>query len=138
MIFFPAPRYRPRLDHPVAATVRQLCERAGVPCKASGAWCDRGVSWETGPELAIMAEPGYTGQVHVVLPADKARGGRAVARNLLLVLAYGLHDGVAKESVRGVDWARRITPRGRPPALRAKSNAQRQREWRERHARAEA
>lgn len=136
MIFFPAPGYRPRLEQAPQATVRQLCERAGVACKASGARCERGVSWKKGRELAIEAEPGHVGRVHVVLPSNKARSDQVAARNLLLVLAHGLHDGVAKESVRGVDWARRIAPCGRPRALRPKTNAQRQRDWRARQRRA--
>lgn len=130
-LFFPPVQYVPSLPSAGAQSVRQLCEIAGIECRASGAWCDRQVSWETGGPMHIKATPGSRGAVHITLP--KPLAPVQLARELLVVMAYGVFDGVARESVRGVDWSRNITPRGRPKLARAKSNAQRQRAWRERN-----
>ena len=130
-LFFPPIAYTPTLPAGNAQGLASLCAQAGVPCRASGAWCQRQVSWAEGEEMAIQATPGSMGQVHVVLP--KKLPPRERARWLLVVMAYAVFDGVARESVRGVDWSRNITPRGRPKAPRAKTNAERQRAWRERN-----
>ena len=131
--FHPQPRYVPHLDQENPTTVRELCEWAGILCRATGPWIQRSVSWSFGEDMAIIAEPGYVGAVHVVLPEKPTMARASVARELLMTLAYGLFDGVARESIRGMDWSRNIVPRGRPKLSRAKTSAERQRSWRQRH-----
>lgn len=80
--------------------------------------------------MEIEAEPGYAGAVMITCPPGMSERSRA--RLLLVTMAYGLFDPVARESVRGVDWSRKIGVRGRPKKVGAKTNAQRQRLWRQR------
>lgn len=136
-LFYPPVRYTPRLERQDGVSLRELCERAGIACRASGEWIERKVSWEPVSEdapMTITAEPGHTGAVHVRLPTRQPQSitPKAVARQLLLAMAYGVFDGVARESVRGIEWSRRLTPRGRPRSVRPQSGAERQRTWRER------
>lgn len=135
-LFFPPPQYVPTLQTKTSVTLKTLCDWADIPCRASGAWTERPISWDRGHALAIVAEPGPIGAVHVVLPGQKDVSLQTVARELLVILAYGLFDGVARESVRGVSWARQLAPRGRPRQMRAKSAAERQRAWRDRQGQA--
>lgn len=136
-LFYPPVRYTPRLDNQDGVSLRVLCERAGVACRASGEWIERKVSWEPVSEeapMTITAEPGYMGSVHVRLPMRQAQSvtPKTVARQLLLAMAYGVFDGVARESVRGIDWSRQLAPVGRPRSIRRQSGAERQRAWRQR------
>lgn len=82
-----------------------------------------------GQHPAIDAMPGSTGTVCVTTPI---REPEERARYVLGALAYGLHDLVARESVRGVAWAKPAPPKGRPKALLALNNAERQRRYRAR------
>jgi hypothetical protein len=129
-LFFPAPQYREPLDPARTIDLRELCRRAGVTCKASGSWIGRRVAIDRGRELAIAAEPGGTGVVRVRVPA--ALSSRDASRWALSALAYGLMDVVARESIRGADWARPLAPRGRPATGTALSNRERQRAYRRR------
>jgi hypothetical protein len=133
-LFFPPACYRPVIQSDASRThtMRALCDLAGIPCRASGSWVDRLVGWFEDDQLTIQAQPGYTGDVLVGVPHRVARHGLTeISRYLLQVMAYSeLFDGVARESVRGVPWARHIAQSGRPPSAITKSNAQRQREWR--------
>jgi hypothetical protein len=129
-LFFPAPRYREPLDAASAVELRALCGMAGVTCKASGRWAGRRVAIDRGSELAILAEPGGTGVVRVRVPAALSR--IEAARWALSALAYGLMDIVARESIRGADWAKPAVPRGRPTTGAAWSNRERQRAYRRR------
>ena len=129
-IFFPKAKYVPTLSTGGAVTLRQLCADAGIPCRASGAWCDRMVTYYEADCMEIWAMPGPQGSVLMSLPKGMTK--KENARMALLVMAYGLFDGVARESVRGVDWARKIKPAGRPKSCLAMSNKERQRAWRAR------
>lgn len=129
-LFFPAPTYREALNPAHAIELRELCRRAGVTCKASGSWAGRPVAIDRGSELAIVTEPGGTGVVRVRVPTTLS--SEEAARWALAALAYGLMDVVARESIRGADWARPMAPRGRPPTGAALSNRERQRAFRQR------
>lgn len=136
-LFFPPATYRPQvpLDPGRCQALHDLCRVAGIPCRASGGWIDRKVGWQEAALLTIQAQPGYMGDVLVGVPPRVVRRGEVeISRYLLQVLAYSeLFDGVARESVRGVAWARHLAKPGRPPSATPRSNAQRQRDWRERH-----
>ena len=112
--------------------LRELCRRAGVPCKASGRWAERPVAVDYGNEIALVAQPGEGGIVRVCVPA--LLSPTEAARCALAALAYGLMDLVARESIRGAAWADPAAPRGRPVSGTAQSNRERQRAYRKRHA----
>lgn len=124
-LFFPVPRYVAHLPPSVAyRPLRYWCEVAGVRCKASGAWIDRPVQVRAGA-CAIVAEASPGNRVSISGPS---RGGRvSLARYALGALAYTLMDGVARESLRGEDWARPSAPVGRPRTGRARNSRERQR-----------
>lgn len=77
----------------------------------------------------IQKEPGNYGKVKIIasFPRDK----RKKARLALYILAYGLFDLVARESIRGSPWAKINPPAGRPRIAKAMSNAERQRRFRQ-------
>jgi hypothetical protein len=82
-----------------------------------------------GDELRICAEPGPWGKVKIEVPSSKEARRFAIA---LEALAYGLHDVVARESIRGSHISS-VRPRmGRPKKGSQRSNRQRQRDYRER------
>ncbi|MCB9707220.1 MAG: hypothetical protein H6714_00315 [Myxococcales bacterium] len=127
----PAPLYVAHLRQHSSESVRALCVLAGVPCKATGAWAERQIEITAAEKLCIVAEPGATGSVRISM---KRRSARQDARTALAVLAYGLHDLVAKQSVKGQSWTRVKPPPGRPKlGRRPLSNAERQRRFRLRH-----
>lgn len=126
----PPPRIVPTLRMRKAMTIAALCEAAGVACRASGAWTQREVALELAAEPAVEAEPGSWGRVRVGVPPAHSRNARERARFGLAVLAYSLMDPVARESIRGCDWAR-PGQRGRP-TTGALSNRQRQAAFRAR------
>ena len=130
-IFFPPARYEIAPDRARARLYRlhALCAAAGVPCRASGDWVRRRVFVRTGGEYEICAQPGYCGDVVVTVPAGEEK---PAARQALAALAYGLFDGVARESIRGAPWARPAAPPGRPRRGQAKTTAERQRAFRQR------
>jgi hypothetical protein len=129
-LFFPAVRYVPRLAlSPRATTLRALCESAGVACKASGAWTERIVDVVAAQALEIAAEPGDGAPVRISVPPGNRRHR---ARLALAAMAYGLHDLVARQSIRGESWTRIALPRGRIPSGAALSTRERQRRFRAR------
>jgi hypothetical protein len=128
-LFFPPIRYVARLTPTSgAATLRTLCIRAGVPCRATGAWTERLVEVVVAHELGITAEPGEGAAVQIAMPRSEPR---QMARLALAAMAYALHDLVAKESIRGQPWATIATPRGRIRTGTALSTRERQRRFRE-------
>lgn len=132
-LFLPGPMYVARL--PVGGqrmTLMRLCERAGVACRASGAWTQRPIRVVFGQPWAAHALPGDWAEVRLQVPGT----GETGARQALGYLAYELHDLVAKESIRSQTWAVIAPPRGRPRRGRALTAAERQARYRERHARA--
>jgi|GEM_PF-1612778 len=133
-LFFPPVTYVQRLSLRAPSTIRQLCEIAGVECRASGAWTERQVEIVGGKELKITAEPGDWGKVMIEFGPMKlaTKVGRQGAQIALAVLAYGMHDLAAKQSVIASSWTRIVSPKGRPKSDRALSGRERQRRFRAR------
>lgn len=129
-LFFPPAVYvRDLSDDSIGAqSLRSLCEDAGVPCRASGAWTERRIVVVAGLRYRIEAEAGGYGLVKVEVPADLTPLDQK--RHALGALAYGLMDLVARESLRGAVWARPAKPRGRPSRGMALSTKERQRRYR--------
>ena len=126
---FSVPRYVQALELAESLTLRELCRLAGVKCRASGEWTLRPVEAVLAGEAFIEAEPGGWGRVRVGVPARHAKTPKARARYALGALAFGLFDGVARESIRGESWTR-LEILGRPKAKRAMTVAERQRKLR--------
>jgi hypothetical protein len=131
-LHFPVPSYSPRLQTAVVNTVRQLCELAGVACRASGAWTSRPVEIVPAEEPFIVAEPGGFGSVRVGVPKRHNKSPMHAARYALGALAYALFDGVARESIKSAEWSK-IEVLGRPKTARALTSAARQRRYRAAH-----
>lgn len=97
---------------------------------ASGGWTERKVEIRHGSTCMIESEPGDWGAVRITLiRSTKTKE----AQSALLILAYALHDLVAKGSIKNQAWSRIPTPRGRIKTGKALSNAERQKIFRERH-----
>jgi hypothetical protein len=124
-LFFPAPKFVPAFGRAHALTLREVCERAGVACRASGAWTLRPICIVAGGSISVTAEPGSWGAVRVEVPRGSTR--QTAARLALGALAYSLMDSVARESIRGAAWAKPAPPRGRPSAGTALNVRERQR-----------
>lgn len=118
-----------------AKPLNEWCDIAGIPCKASGEWIKRAISWfpMKTDDHEILAEPGFCDAVRFGVPAYVVRHGDVeIARWILQAMAYSqLFDGVARESVKGVAWARHISNKGRPRLAAPKTGAQRQKRFRD-------
>ncbi len=135
-VFFPPPVYvRQIRNRSRARPLDELCRMAGVECQALGDWVKRPVVIRPGGKsLQTNAEPGDWGAVEITLP-ENVRSEQEQARLALGALAYSLFDGVARASIAGQEWSRAATPRGRRPGVaRARTNSERQRDYRSRHA----
>jgi len=128
-LFFPAVKYLPNLVLRDSITIKELCAHAGITCRASGSWTSRKVEIVHADSLSVIAEPGDWGNVIIQMPLHERQQR---ARLALAVLAYGMHDLVAKQSVAGLAIMRLGPPKGRRKAARAMSVAERQRRFRER------
>ena len=126
-LFLPLATVVPALELRRPITLQQLCADAGVRVRASGAWTQRRVEIVKGRSLSVTAEPGDNGQVKIALAHTTDQSD---ARTALAVMAYVLHDLVAKESIRGASWSRVALPRGRPKTGQALTLAERQRRFR--------
>ena len=125
---FPAPRYVKRLKPPSGdCSLRRLCRVAGVNCRASGPWTQRVVWVVWGPVTQITAEASPRTGVEIHVAGKTTAVVRA--RYALAAMAYLLMDGVARESLRGVSWARPAPKPGRPKTGRALSVSERQRRY---------
>ena len=129
-LFFAPVKYVRELFLSAPLTLMELCQQAGITCKASGAWTDRRIELIRNDKLEVFAEPGDWGSVRIKTPdCDEQQQ----ARLALAILAYGMHDLVAKQGVVGCKWLRLGPPRGRPRKRRALSVKERQRRFRESH-----
>jgi len=131
LFFHPPPTYLNSLKLKKFHTITDLCKRLNIPCKASGGWTERKVEIRYGPDLIIEAEPGDWGAVRITI--EKSNKIKE-ARTALLVLAYAVHDLVAKESIKNLPWSRIPVPRGRIKTGKALTNSERQKLFRERQA----
>lgn len=91
--FLPIPKYTAKINRDAKwLSLLDLCREAGIPCCASGAWVNRMVAREFNTEMSILVEPGDTGRVLLAMPDTGAMAA-------LEVMAYAMHDGVAKQSI---------------------------------------
>lgn len=132
MYFIPPIKYVSALSDKKFISIRELCRLVDIPCRASGIWANRQIAIQYGKECTIRSEPGDWGKVKVTLPAKTKRKQAQIA---LCILAYGLHDLVAKESIKGLSWSRICPPSGRPRKKRALTNKECQKKYREKHGR---
>ena len=129
-IYFPPVNYLKHLELGGAKAISELASIAGIALRATGPWTERKVDITLGPELRIEAEPGDWGAVRITQTEKLTEVQQA--RLALIVLAYGLYDLVAKETIRGASWSRPTPPRGRPRRGRPQSSRERQRAFRAR------
>ncbi|HMO16543.1 MAG TPA: hypothetical protein PKA63_01945 [Oligoflexia bacterium] len=128
-LFFTPCEYVKCLNIKHFLTLEELCSRAGIPCKASGEWTKRRVSIKHDDYLKIESEPGDWGAVQITMSRDTREKEAKLA---LQILAYVLHDIVARQSISGLSWAKIPLPKGRIKSGKAMTNAERQRLFRRR------
>ena len=150
-LFFPIVQYVPRLELRNSLSIRELCSNAGVACRASGVWTERKVEVICGMRAQVLAEPGDWGSVKITIASKPGASFPAVARSwslgmpvsrtereqaryALAVLAFSLHDLVAKESIKGQPWLQVSPPKGRPRTGKALTTRERQIRYRIAHS----
>lgn len=106
-------------------TIKELCDDARISCKATGEWVHRKVFIHHGDTARIAVD--IDGSVAI---ETTKRTRSSIAREALLLLAYGVFDLVARESVKGLPWSRATPPAGRPKTGVALNNAERQARFR--------
>lgn len=125
--FLPQPKFVAQIPLDNYLEIASLCERAKIPCAASGNWTKRKIEISYSNHLQIEAEPGDWGTVKISM---RKSSKLLEARLALLILAYSLHDLVAKQSIKTHPWAKIPLPKGRIKTGKAMSNAERQRKFR--------
>ncbi len=132
--FWPTPKYLPMVPADGAIPLHELCERAGVPCRASGEWIKRPIVIARSDDRdgAILVDVRH-GTVRVEVPSSWGGTDALDARYALGVLAYGIFDLVARESIKGQPWARIRRPPGPRRSGTALTNRERQRRYRATH-----
>ena len=126
-VFFPVVDVAAALPGGRRSTVRQLCRAAGVECRVVGAPAERCVILAEAPLPRALRTPGPLGPVWLGLPRGDSRRRALQALGLL---AYGVFDYCARESLRGLPIARPTAGPGRPRTGTALSAAERQRRYR--------
>lgn len=130
-MYYPVPRYVVKIAGDDGITLRQLCTTSGVPCRASGDGTERQVELVLDSEPFIQAQPGGWGPVSIGVPSRFSRSPRAAARYALGAMAYGLFDGVARESIKNEPWSKvEVLGRRKSSGGRAMTPAERQRKQR--------
>ncbi len=133
--FWPTPQYLPFVPSDGAIPIHELCERAGLPCKASGEWA----------KCLIIVVRCNDDDGHVVVDVTKGLirvevpkrwGGTDAldARYALGALAYSLFNLVARESIKGQEWAKIARSPGPRRSGAALTSRERQQRYRARHA----
>ena len=128
-VFFPAADVAGTLPPGKRLTVRELCNRAGVECRVTGAPAERRVRLSEAPALRAVRAPGPHSEVWLGVPRGDPRRRALYALGLL---AYGAFDYCARESLRGLAIAKSGPGPGRPASGAAMSSAERQRRYRRR------
>lgn len=126
--FLPPPAYvRQIFDTASFQSLKEWCEQAHIPCKASGDWTNQRLGLIDKALLCIEIDS--LGQIGIG-GLESGKTPTKIAQDVLCIAAYHLHNLVAKESVRGYLWAKVTAPTGRVRQVRVKSNAERQRTFR--------
>jgi hypothetical protein len=129
--FIPPPVYVDKLILDNPHTLKEVCQIAGVQCRASGSWTERLIEIVIAKQLKIIAEAGAWGSIRMEIPESRYKNRFQIA---LKLLAYGLHDLVARQSIRGSKISVLKPPAGRPKLSSHKSNRQRQRDFRKKQS----
>ncbi len=129
-LFYPIVRYAPRLSRQGSRFIlSELFELAGVPCKATGPSTKREIYLRKTNTPYILSEP-HQGAVEIGVAASPA--SMRAKEYAIAAMAYALFDLVARESIRGNRRFCEIQKVGRPRIGRTRTNAERQRKFRER------
>ncbi len=128
-VFFPPSEYASVLPRGQRMTLRDLCARAGVRCRVTGPPAQRPLRLARSGHLRALCTPGPLSEVWLAVPAGNARSRALLALGLL---AYGVFDYGARESLRGLDVSRPSPGPGRPSTGTALSSTERQRRYRQR------
>lgn len=131
-VFFSAAEVSAALPRGAQMTVRDLCKRAGIACRVTGAPASRPVRLGKAPVLRAVRLPGPMAGVWIGVPSGPSR---TRAWKALGLLAYGVFDYCARESLRGIAVAKPSPGPGRPRTGFAMSVAERQRRHRNQWAR---
>ena len=150
-LFLPQPTYvkLPLTNAGELITLKELCEKLKTPCRASGLWVDRLVriilienNLKTENDLntnnlnkkttlpLIEKESGDWGEVRITLLSKQFKSQTKIYQMALGIMAYSVFDLVARESIRGLPWAKVSAPKGKPRARSPLSSKERQRRFR--------
>jgi len=111
-------------------TVSALCDDAGIECRVTGPSAERCVFLRRAAVPEASREPGSLGCVSIGLPESDKKASAILA---LGILAYGVFDYAARESLCGRPESRLALPLGRPRKAKSLTGAERQRRWRLTH-----
>ncbi len=130
-LWYPIPTYhlKPRFGG-LITTVRKLCATNNIQCRFEGVSAHRVIRVVKSRKPFIECAPN---QGPVCIGTRYPVISKAAQEYALSAMAYAVFDLVARESVRGIKKFSQIRLVGRPRSGRIKSNAERQREYRERH-----
>jgi hypothetical protein len=127
--YIPAPSIVGKLPAGQDVTLRELCDRAGVVCRVTGISAERSLKISCTKSLEAARLPGLLGPVWLGVPKGSLRRRALLALGLL---AYGVFDYAARETLRGLSCSRASVGAGRPRTGKALTGAERQRRWRQR------
>jgi len=130
-VFIPQPQIVRKLPPGETVSFRELCDSAEIPCRVTGISAERTLKIATSPEMASARLPGSLSPVWLGVPAGKPSRRSLLALGLL---AYGVFDYAARETLRGRPESRASAGAGRPRGGRALTGAERQRRHRQRRA----
>jgi len=129
-LWYPIPTYhtRPRFGG-LTTTVKKLCATNSIQCRFEGVSSHRTIRLVKSKKPFIECTPN---QGPVCIGTRYPVTSEAAQEYALAAMAYAVFDLAARESVRGIKKFNQIRLVGRPRSGRIKSNAERQREYRER------
>jgi len=127
-VYIPQPTIVRSLPPGRSVSFRELCEEAGVSCRVTGMSADRSLKISLAGELSAARMPGNLSPVWLGVPRGPARRRALLALGLL---AYGVFDYAARETLRGLPESRAENAAGRPRTGQALTGAERQRRYRQ-------
>jgi hypothetical protein len=130
-VFIPQPLVALTLPDGEDVTFCLLCELAGVRSRVTGLSTGRPLRISPAANLSAVKLPGALSPVWLGVPAGTPRRRALLALGLL---AYGVFDYAARETLRGLQVSRACADPGRPSSGRALSPAERQRRHRQKKA----
>jgi hypothetical protein len=128
-VFIDPPEISLVLPEGEPVTFQALCDLAKVKCKVSGISTHRPLRIALARELCSVRLPGQLSPVWLGIPRGAPRRRALLA---LGVLAYGVFDYAARETLRGLPESRASAGPGRPRKTRPLTVAERQSRHRER------